>query len=85
MISWTGVPDSTAQIVLAQLARYLGPSTAKTALKTFCDRAVKKPPEQISKEDAIPLITALQPMLRTLLGTNQCDELVKRMKQELGV
>ena len=77
--------DSTAEIVFKQLARYLGPSTAKTALKTFCDRSVGKAPEQMTRTDAVPLLTALQPMLRTLLGAGECEQVLKRLKQELSL
>jgi hypothetical protein len=85
VISSGRVGDSTADIVFKQLARYLGPSTAKTALKTFCDRSVGKPPEQVTRSDAQPLLVALKPMLRTLLGAGQCDQVLKQLQQELSI
>ncbi len=76
--------DSPHEIVFRQLARYLGPSTAKTALKTFCEKSVGKPPDQLTSQDAPKLLTALKPMLRTLLGVGECDQVLQQLTRELG-
>jgi hypothetical protein len=78
------VADSPHEIVFRQLARYLGPSTAKTALKTFCDKSVGRPPEQLTLTDAPKLLSALRPMLRTLLGVGESDQVLQQLSRELG-
>jgi hypothetical protein len=78
------VPETPQEIIFKQLARYLGPSTAKTALRTFCEKTCKKPPEQLTNGEAISLLAALRPMLRTLLGVGESDQVLARLTRELG-
>jgi hypothetical protein len=77
------VPAPPNEIFFKELARYLGPSTAKTALKTFCDRSVGKSPEQLIASDVPKLMTALRPMLRTLLGVRESDQVLQQIVREL--
>ena len=67
------------------LARYLGPHTARTALKTFSDKSLGKPPEQVTRVDAPKLLQALRPMLRTLIGADECDVVLQQVTRELSL
>jgi hypothetical protein len=73
------------EIIFRSLSRYLGPHTAKTALKVFSDKSVGKTPEQITRLDAPKLLLALRPMLRTLIGAEQCDVVLAQLQRELSL
>ena len=72
------------EIVFRHLARYLGPYTAKSALKTFSERSLQKTPEMVTRLDAPALLDALEPMLRTLIGADECQAVLRQVTQELG-
>ena len=76
--------ESPRDIIFRHLARYLGPSTAKTALRSFCEKTFSKPPEDLSVPEAVKLLAALRPMLRTLLGVGESDQVVQQLTRELG-
>jgi hypothetical protein len=82
-----GVVGASAphEIVFRHLARYLGPHTARTALKTFSERALQKQPEDVSHVDAPKLLAALKPMLRTLIGAEECEMVLHQVTRELGL
>jgi hypothetical protein len=71
-----------ASIVEERLAVFLGPHTARTAVKTFSERAIGKPPDQLEQHEMPRLLAALRPMLRTLLGASQCEVLLRRITEE---
>ena len=73
------------EIVFRHLARYLGPHTAKTALKTFSERSLQKPPELVTRLDAPKLLLALRPMLRTLIGADECEAVLQQVTRELSL
>ncbi len=80
------MPSSSVQdIVTRHLARYLGPHTAKTALKTFSARSLGKAPEEVTRADAPKLLQSLRPMLRTLIGADECDAVLAQMTRELSL
>jgi hypothetical protein len=76
-------PTSPAELIAERLTTYLGRNTARTAVRSFADRALGKRPEQIGREEAPRLVEALRPMLRTLLGQSAADLLVAELMQEL--
>jgi len=72
------------EVLRDRLAVYLGPHTARTALKTFADRAVGNvAPEHMNAEQARRLLEALRPMLKTLVGAAQCERIVAQLGVEL--
>jgi hypothetical protein len=73
------------EVVFKHLARYLGPHTARTAIKTFAERALKRTPEQVSLQDAPGLLQALRPMMRTLIGADECEAVLRDIGRELGL
>ncbi len=78
------MPHSLAEVVLRELTHYLGPHTAKSALKTFSERALGKTPDALTNADAPALLQALKPMLRTLLGAERCEEVLSTIAREVG-
>jgi hypothetical protein len=73
------------EVLRDRLAVYLGPHTARSALKTFADRAVGAhvAPEQMNAAQARKLLEALRPMLKTLVGAAQCERIVAQLGVEL--
>jgi len=72
-----------ADVVADRLATWLGPHTARTAVRTFSERALGLRPEQVTPADVPRLLAALRPMLRTLLGATQGEELLDQLAREL--
>ncbi len=66
-----------------RLAVYLGPHTARTALKTYAQRAFGLPAEQLTAAQARTLLDAMRPSLKTLLGAAQTDRIVAQLAVEL--
>jgi len=73
-----------AQIIEKTLSVFLGPNTARNAVKTFAERSLGLAPEAVTRGDCPRLLDALRPMLKTLLGAAQCDALLEKLSRELG-
>ena len=71
-----------AEVVAQGLSSYLGPHMAKSAVKTFATKALGRPPEMLVHADIEPLLRALRPMLRTLLGANEADNVIAHLTKE---
>jgi hypothetical protein len=78
-----GDGTSPAEVIAEALAAHLGPSTARTAVRTFSTRALGVAPADVSMSDAPRLLEALRPMLRTLLGAGTADELLAGIRGHL--
>lgn len=75
---------SPAELIVETLSIHLGPSTARTAVRTFSKRTLGLRPEEISLQDVPRLLEALRPMLRTLLGRAPADEVLEGIRGHLG-
>jgi hypothetical protein len=73
---------SIAELIADGLASYLGPHMARNAVKTFATKALGRPPEMLVRADAEPLLRALKPMLRTLLGAQQAEAVIENLTKE---
>ena len=71
-----------AEIIADGLAGYLGPHMARNAVKTFSTKALGRPPEKLVHSDIAPLLRALRPMLRTLLGALEADNVIAHLTKE---
>lgn len=71
-----------AEIIAEALTVHLGPSTARTAVRTFSSRLGLEP-HQVSADDAPRLLEALRPMLRTLLGADPADDVLAGIRGDL--
>lgn len=78
-----GEERSPAEIIAASLATYLGPNTARTAVRTFADRALARRPEDLTRADVPALLDALRPMLRTLIGQTAADLVLSEIREQL--
>jgi hypothetical protein len=74
---------SPVQLIEARLALLLGPNTARTAVRTFCQRALGLAPEAMAPGDAPRLLAALRPTLRTLLGASTAEQVLDELAREL--
>ncbi len=73
-----------AELISDGLSGYLGPHMARNAVKTFATKALGRPPEMLVRADAEPLLRALKPMLRTLLGAQQADLVIETLTKEVA-
>ena len=73
-----------AKIILDTIAVYLGPAAAQSAMTTSC-RAIGREPENVELQDVPQLLTALSPMLATLLGGSSCRILLRRIERDLSL
>ena len=78
-------PTQVAEKVAGRIAVYVGPHTARVAVKTFSLRKLGRGPESLELEDIPALLAALRPMLRTLIGQSQCEVALSRIERELGL
>jgi hypothetical protein len=74
-----------AAVIANHLAVFLGEHTAKSAVKTFSQRALGRGQETLTHDDLPRLLEALRPMLNTLVGRKQCDALLEKLRTELHV
>jgi hypothetical protein len=70
--------------VAKRLAVFLGPHTARNAVRTFAARSTGRPPEQLIRTDVPALLEALRPMLRTLIGEESAKLLIAQILREVG-
>jgi hypothetical protein len=73
------------EVVRDRLAVYLGPHTAKSALKTFSEKTLGMAAEQITVPQAQKLLESLRPMLKTLVGAAQAERILSQLHLELGL
>jgi len=71
-----------AEMIAQGLSGYLGPHMARSAVKTFATKALGRPPEMLVHSDIGPLLRALRPMLRTLLGAHEADNVIAHLSKE---
>jgi len=71
-----------ADVIADALTVHLGPSTARTAMRTFASR-IGLSVETLSPADAPRLLEALRPMLRTLLGAVPADDVLEGIRGNL--
>jgi hypothetical protein len=77
-------PAPLADRIAAHLERFLGPHTARVAVKTFSLRGLGRGPETLVPADIPTLVATLRPMLNTLIGRDRAEAVVEQIKRELG-
>ena len=70
-------------VIVDRLAAFLGPHTARVALKTFAEASGGRKAETLTRADVPAVLAALRPMLRTLLGRERAEGLVQKLAKEL--
>ena len=73
------------EVLRDRLSIYLGPNTARTALKTFAHKSLGLAAEELTTPQAKQLLDALRPMLKTLVGAAQCDRILAQLAVELDL
>jgi hypothetical protein len=73
-----------AEMVAARLAVYLGPHTARVAVKTFSRKALGREAETLMAADVPQLVGALRPVLRTFIGRVRAELLIEEIVREVG-
>ena len=71
-----------ASRIADRLAVHLGPHTARVAVKTFSQRALGRGPESLEPGDIEELLSSLRPMLRTLVGSSQCADILQQIRRD---
>ena len=78
------VPGQRAhEIIESRLSEFLGPHTARVAVRTFSRNVQVNGGGALGREQAMRLLEALRPMLKTLLGSAQTEDLIVRLRREL--
>ncbi|HEU4408531.1 MAG TPA: hypothetical protein VFS43_24930 [Polyangiaceae bacterium] len=73
-----------ADLLAKPMATYLGPHTARVAVKTFSHKALGRGPETLTPGDVPALAEALRPMVRTLVGRETCEVILERTRRGAG-
>jgi hypothetical protein len=68
-----------------RLAVYLGPNTARNAVKMLPDKSEGVAPENMTPEQARLFLQALPPVMETLLGTPKREKLLAHTGIELDL
>ena len=79
---------STATIadrVAQRLEGFLGPHTARVAVKTFAMRGLARGSETLTVADVPAMTQALRPMLRTLVGKQRAEVVIQQILREFGL
>ena len=76
---------TVADCLALRLARYLGPHTARVAVKTFAARGLGRGPETLTLSDVPAMTQALRPMLRTLVGKQRCEIVLQQILGDFGL
>ena len=72
-----------AEVMAEHMAVYLGPYTARVAVKTFAQKALGRGPETLRLDDVPAVSRALRPMLRTLVGRTTCEVILEQISRDL--
>jgi hypothetical protein len=76
-------PRSPSDVIAAALAVYVGPETARSAVRTFADRVLGRRADQVTAAEAPRLVESFRPMLRTLLGEGPAEHLIRELTETL--
>jgi hypothetical protein len=72
-----------ADVIAAALAVYIGPDTARRAVRTFADRVLGRRADEVTRAEARRLVESFRPMLRTLLGEGPAESVIRELTEAL--
>lgn len=75
--------DKPIDRVHRRLEKFIGPHTARLAIKTFSQKSLGVPPDQIRDGEVPNLVRALRPLLRSMLGETQGEQIVQQLLSEI--
>ena len=76
--------SDTAEKIAARVAVYLGPHTGRAAVKPYAQKALGRGAETLRVDDVPAVLAALRPMLKTFLGRERCETVLKIIEKEAG-
>lgn len=76
--------QSPADVIRDQLAQYLGPFTAKNAVRLYAKQALATDEDGVTLAEVPRLLEALGPTLRTLLGRDTAERLIADLQRDLA-
>ncbi len=76
-------PSPIARRIADSLAAYLGPHTARVAVRTFAQRKLGHGAEAVTLAQVPHLLEALAPMLRAFLGKERTAAVIERLSADL--
>jgi hypothetical protein len=77
-------PATIADRVAERLEKFLGPHTARVAVKTFSQKGLGRGPETLVAADVPTLVATLRPMLRTLIGKDRGELIARQILEEFA-
>ncbi len=79
-----GSTQTPHEIMARRLAEYLGPNTARVAVRVFSERATGHAEGPLTSDERSRVLDALRPMLRTLLGTRRAEDVLEQLARDLA-
>jgi hypothetical protein len=79
----TTVDQTIADQIAEKLGPYLGVHNAKNAVKTFSRSVFGRGPDTLTIEDLPALLDGLRPMLRTLVGEDSAESVLRAIEREV--
>jgi hypothetical protein len=76
------VNDKPVDRVHRRLEKFIGPHTTRLAIKTFSQKTLGVAPDEVRDREVPDLIRALRPLLRSMLGEAQGEEIVQQLLAE---
>jgi hypothetical protein len=76
------VSDKLLERVHRRLEEFIGPHTTRLAIKTFSQKTLGMTPDQLRDREVPDLIRALRPLLRSMLGETQGEQVVEQLLSE---
>jgi len=74
--------DKPVDRVHRRLEKFIGPHTTRLAIKTFSQKTLGMTPDQVRDREVPDLIRALRPLLRSMLGEAQGEQIVEQLLSE---
>ena len=79
------MPDSAAlERLQKRLAVYVGPHTARLSLKTFAQKQFGVAPSELPPSALPELVRSLRPLLRSMLGEQDSENVSRVLLMECG-
>ena len=73
------------EVLQSRLAIYLGPHTARNAVKLCSARMFQRTPDELGTEEVRRMVESFRPILKTLLGGEHCDKILSQVALELSL
>jgi hypothetical protein len=78
------VNDKPLDRVHRRLEKFIGPHTTRLAIKTFSQKTLGVAPDQVRDREVPDLVRALRPLLRSMLGEAQGEQVLQQLLSEIN-